>query len=76
MFYFTSRSRANNAGPYLNWRLRLFIGGAILGLFGIYLERSLMITASIILLSSGLVLSFLEKRRAQNSGDYDGDAES
>lgn len=51
--------RRRRAGPYLEWKVRLFVVAAVLGLAGIYLEERWLTGAAIVLLFAGLGLRFL-----------------
>jgi hypothetical protein len=64
--------RGRRAGPYLEWKVRLFAVAAVLGLAGIYFEERWLTTAAIILLFTGLMLRFLPTGEAE-ARDEDGD---
>ena len=51
-------------GPdaYLDWKVRLFFAGALLALIGMGTGRSWVVGVAIVVLSAGMVLSFLSKR--------------
>ena len=51
--------RRRRAGPYLEWKIRLFVVAAVLGLAGIYLEERWLTGGAIALLFAGLGLRFL-----------------
>ena len=51
--------RRRRAGPYLEWKVRLFVVAAVLGLAGIYLEERWLTGTAIVLLLGGLALRFL-----------------
>ena len=46
---------------YLEWRIRLFGAGAILGMMGIFFEARWMIWMAIGVLVTGLLLRFLDR---------------
>lgn len=50
--------RDRRAGPWLEWKVRLFTVGAVLALAGIYLEESWMVYAAIAVLAAGVGLRF------------------
>ena len=66
--------RRRRAGPYLEWKVRLFVLAAVLGLAGIYLEERWLTGAAIALLFGGLALRFLptgEEAEAAEDDDED-----
>jgi hypothetical protein len=50
--------RRRHAGPYLEWKVRIFVVAAALGLAGIYLDERWLTGAAIVLLFGGLMLRF------------------
>ena len=68
MIVFLDRRR--RAGPYLEWKVRLFVLAAVLGLAGMYLEERWLTGAAIGLLFLGLALRFLP------TGEDEHDAEA
>lgn len=56
------RSR-RRAGPWLEWKVRIFVTGAVLGLAGIYLDERWMVGAAIVVLLLGMGLRFLPNRK-------------
>lgn len=51
--------RRRRAGPLLEWKVRLFAAGAVLGLAGIFLEERWLTGAAIAVLAGGALLRFL-----------------
>lgn len=57
---------------YLEWRVRLFGAGALLGVVGIATDTGWMIWLAIVVLVAGFLLRFLpEKEEEQEEGDAD-----
>lgn len=52
-------SRDQRAGPLLEWKVRLFVVGAGLGLAGIFLDSRWLTGAAIAVLAGGALLRFL-----------------
>lgn len=50
--------RGGPASPHLEWRVRLFMGGGVLGLVGIATERSWLIWVALAVLGVGFALRF------------------
>ena len=68
--------RRRRAGPYLQWKVRLFVVAAVLGLAGIYFEERWLTGAAIGLLVLGLALRFLptgEEEGGPDAGQDGGD---
>jgi hypothetical protein len=63
--------RRRRAGPYLEWKVRLFVVAAVLGLAGIYMEERWLTGAAIALLLVGLALRFLPTREEDESEEED-----
>jgi hypothetical protein len=63
--------RRRRAGPWLEWKVRLFAVAAVLGLAGIYLEERWLTGAAIVLLFAGLLLRFLPAGPADGFDDGD-----
>jgi hypothetical protein len=51
--------RRQRAGPYLEWKVRIFAVAAVVGLAGIYFEERWLTGAAILLLLGGLSLRLL-----------------
>jgi hypothetical protein len=69
-----SRRRREGPDPYVDWKMRLFVVGAVLLLAGIFLEQRPLVGAAVVVLAAGLVLRLLEARRGRRS-IWDDDAE-
>lgn len=67
MIVFLDRRR--RAGPHLEWKVRLFVVAAVLGLAGIYLEERWLTGAAIVLLFAGLALRFLPTGEMSSAED-------
>jgi hypothetical protein len=62
--------RSRKAGPYLEWKVAIFIVAAGLGLSGMYLEERWLTGAAILLLLGGVLLRFPKKDAGPpDSGD-------
>ena len=51
--------RASPAGPLLEWRVRLFSAGGVLGVAGILIEERWLTGLAIVLLGAGVLIRFL-----------------
>lgn len=51
--------RSRRAGPHLEWKVRLFAVGAVLGLAGIFLEEAWLTGVAIVVLAGGALLRFV-----------------
>lgn len=51
--------RGRRAGPHLEWRVRLFVAGAVLALAGMYLEEPWLTGLAIVVLLAGMLVRFL-----------------
>lgn len=58
---------------FLEWRIRIFGVGAIVGLFGVFADVEWMVTVAIVVLGIGLVLGLLNRRRSVTLDDEDDD---
>ena len=65
----TFLDRRRRAGPWLEWKVRLFVVAALLGLTGIYRQERWLTGAAIVLLLAGLLLRFVP------TGEAVGDSE-
>lgn len=63
--------RSKRAGPHLEWKIRLFAAGAVLGVSGMYLEERWVTGAGIAVLLAGALLRLVPGARApeQDEGD-------
>ncbi len=67
MIVFLDRRR--QAGPYLEWKVRIFVVAAVLGLAGIYLDERWLTGTAIVILFGGLALRFLPTGEAPDEAD-------
>lgn len=67
--------RTRRAGRYLEWKVRIFVAGAVLGLAGIYLDEAWMRLSAIAVLASGMLLRFLPGAAPEPDGKDDADGE-
>ncbi|MEQ9400523.1 MAG: hypothetical protein RJQ04_15275 [Longimicrobiales bacterium] len=51
--------RSQRAGPYLEWKVRLFTVGAILALGGMYLDEGWVLAVATVVLILGMLVRFL-----------------
>jgi hypothetical protein len=51
--------RHRRAGRFLEWKVRIFATGAVLGLAGIFLDEELLRIGAIVVLTAGVLLRFL-----------------
>ena len=66
---FSSRKNRGGPDPHLDWKVRLFFGGAALALVGIGLESSLLVGLAIPVLLGGAALRFLPDGDGRGEGD-------
>ncbi len=71
MSLFLDRNR--RAGPYLEWKVRIFAAGAVLGLAGILMDEAWLRMAAIVVLAGGILLRFLPDGTADATGKYEED---
>jgi hypothetical protein len=67
---FLSRKK-KGPDPYLEWKVRLFSGGAVLALVGLGLESSLLVGLAILILLVGVGLRFLPGGEWEEGGSPD-----
>lgn len=67
--------RRRRAGPHLEWKIRIFVVAAVLGLAGIYLDERWLTGPAIVLLFGGLSLRFLPTGESETDGEDDGSEE-
>jgi hypothetical protein len=72
MMVFLDRKR--RAGPYLEWKVRIFAVAAVVALAGIYLEERWLTGTAIVILVAGLSLRFLPAGGEDRDEDPDGDS--
>jgi hypothetical protein len=65
--------RRRRAGPYLVWKVRIFVVAAVLGLAGIYLDERWLTGTAIVMLFGGLSLRFLPAGREEADGEDEED---
>lgn len=68
--------RGRRAGRYLEWKVRIFAAGAVLGLAGIFLDEAWMRFGAIGVLAAGMLLRFLPGGRDRAAGATGGDDEA
>ena len=56
---FSHRQRGPISKRLLEWRVRIFGVGAVLGLAGIFLDESWLVTAALVVLFGGVALKFI-----------------
>jgi len=61
--------RSKRAGAFLEWKVRLFAVGAVLGLAGIFLEERWLTGTAIAVLTGGALLRFLPGARPPGGDD-------
>lgn len=66
-------SRRRDPTPHLAWRVRLFIGAAILALVGMFTDQQLPIWGAIGLLAVAFVLRFVGDEAVDDEEDEDHD---
>lgn len=71
-------SRTKRAGRWFEWKVRIFLAGAALGLVGIFLNDHRVIVAALAVLAVGVVLRAISSREAEEErwtveGDDGGD---
>jgi len=65
--------RRRHAGRFLEWKVRIFAAGAVLGLAGIFLDEEWLRIGAIVVLAAGVLLRFLPGAKPP---DDDPEAES
>lgn len=71
-------SRTARAGPWFEWKVRIFLLGAALGLAGIFLDDRRLVVAAVVVLAAGVVLRALpvgEQATADAFADDEDDEE-
>jgi len=67
--------RSRRAGPWLEWKVRLFAVAAVLALAGIYMEQQWMTGAAIVVLIGAMLLRFLPGGGGEPVGPDDPEGE-
>ena len=68
---FMDRERRAHRYPWFEWKVRLFLVGAALGVVGIGLSWDLLVLAGIAVLAGGLLVRFLPGGRGVDAGEPD-----
>lgn len=61
--------RTRTAGPWLEWKVRLFTVGAVLALGGMYLDESWVVGAAMVVLVMGMLVRFLPAPGSDAEGE-------
>lgn len=69
MIFRISRKPPGESDPYLQWKVRLFMLGAVIAAAGMTTEISWLVWAGVAVLAVGLGLRFLPKRSDENQQD-------
>jgi hypothetical protein len=67
-------NRSKRSDPHLEWKVRLFVVAAVLGVSGIYFDERWMGWVAILLLLSAMLLRFVGSS-AEEGDEAEGDAE-
>jgi len=67
--------RTRRAGPYLEWKVRIFVVAAVSGLAGIYLNERWLTGAAIVMLFAGLALRYVPIAESSSDEEEAGDAD-
>jgi hypothetical protein len=67
--------RTGRASRWLEWKVRIFIAGAVLGLAGIFLDDRVLVTAALVVLAVGAGLRLLPEEREPGEGGEAGEEE-
>jgi hypothetical protein len=54
--------------PFLDWKVRVFVTGAVLLLAGIFLGRRELVAVAVVVLVAGLLLRLLQRYRNRGGG--------
>jgi hypothetical protein len=68
-------NRSKRSDPHLEWKVRLFVVAAVLGVSGIYFEERWMGWVAILLLLSAMLLRFVGSSGEGEEEDLEGDGE-
>jgi len=66
--------RSRRERPHLEWKIRLFAAGAVLGLAGMYLEERWLTGAGIVVLAAGALVRFVPVGIGPKETDEDSDS--
>ena len=72
---FADRSR-RGPDPYLDWKVRLFLAGAVVALVGMARESSWIVGVAVALLAAGFLLRFVPAADEERDGEGAGDQAS
>jgi hypothetical protein len=67
-------NRSKRSDPHLEWKIRIFVVAAVLGVSGIYFDERWMGWVAILLLLSAMLLRFVGSS-AEGEEDSEGDGE-
>jgi hypothetical protein len=56
------------ADPFLDWKVRVFVTGAVFLLAGIFLNRRELVGVAVVVLLAGLLLRVLHRYRSRGDG--------
>jgi hypothetical protein len=65
--------RTRRAGPWLEWKVRIFVTGAVLGLAGIFLDERGLVVAALVVLALGVGIGLLPGGRGRPRDEPEGD---
>jgi hypothetical protein len=57
------RRRREEPDPFLDWKVRIFFGGAMLLVAGVFLERDVLALIAAVVLAAGAVLMGIDRYR-------------
>lgn len=65
--------RSKRAGAHLEWKVRFFVAGAVLGVAGMYLEETWLTGAGIVVLLAGALLRLVPRGSGPTETEEDDD---
>jgi hypothetical protein len=68
-------NRSKRPDPHLEWKVRIFVVAAVLGVSGIYFDERWMGWVAILLLLSAMLLRFVGSSAEGKEEDLEGDGE-
>lgn len=68
---FSDRGRRADRYPWFEWKMRLFVVGAALGVGGMVLEMDWVVVLAIVVLFTGFLLRFVPGGTGVSEGDED-----